>query len=293
MKNLIALSFLVLLTAAGEGRGERHAVGEIVEGFQLILEFQTNQFSAGEPVRATVVLRNTTDETRDLAGGTDSSDDFEWIVVGPRRERLKKLPFSHQSMSSKPLQVGAQGEHTVHVDLSRIFDLSIPGEYVVTATRAVPMKGSEKFFADPVAPGFKWLAGYVPITVRSENCIFRIQSAMAGENVNKTTAGTSFPPLNSQTGSSVTTSPREHSAIPTKTPFASGQVPNRKPEDEPTVSGTTDGLARGSTPSVNVASVVQSDNPGKQKNMWTIYGLLAALASLIGGVLLRARFRER
>jgi len=175
---LVTLGLTVLLVLSSvAGAQDKLSASEIVEGFQLTLDFPTNQFRQGELVKVAAVLRNTTEDSREFLSATYTADDFEWIVSGPGRRRLERLKFSQQGRSSRPFRLAGNGEQRIEVVLNLLFDFSQTGEYVVTAARVVPIKGTEVFKEDYPSPGFKWLTGYEQAIVRSDNYLIRITAS--------------------------------------------------------------------------------------------------------------------
>ncbi len=124
--------------------------GTPVEGFRLSLRFEKATYSAGEPVIARVVLRNTVDRPLpySLGPGPVGNQDVRIVLMrGTNRvygiydprpgasfaERVRAVRAGQSLFLAMP--VGTQREEPVN--LSDIYDLTQEGEYVVYARRKV------------------------------------------------------------------------------------------------------------------------------------------------------------
>jgi hypothetical protein len=126
------------------------------EGMQMSLRFSKNVVSSGEPVIATILIRNVSDKPGYYSlWGTSVEKDFNLTVVGESGAGLASLRaqsdlsidpgksgfkqrLSNIVNNSKaiPLPPGSQNSHLIRLD--ELFDLRNPGKYYVTASHSIP-----------------------------------------------------------------------------------------------------------------------------------------------------------
>ncbi len=116
-----------------------------VEGFILKLAFAKPEFKQGESIPATLVLSNTLPEGRPTATGAELNC-YDIVVLGPSGDIFPRGPqsilFSHGCFGwLQPFD-----SHIVKFQLNPpLFDLSEPGDYVVTVSCSVPVRESETY----------------------------------------------------------------------------------------------------------------------------------------------------
>ena len=126
------------------------------EGMQMSLRFSKNVVSSGEPVVATILIRNVSDKPGYYSlWGTSVEKDFSLTVVGESGAGLASLRAQSElsidpgksgfkqrlsnivnSPKSVPLLPRAQNSHLIRLD--ELFDLRNPGKYYVTASHSIP-----------------------------------------------------------------------------------------------------------------------------------------------------------
>jgi hypothetical protein len=115
--------------------------GTASEGFQLSIRFEKQVFVVGEPIAATILLRNVSVEDlhyHDLLG---LGRDFKLLVVNQQRKALADLA-DHSRGKSRWHTLFKGTQHKVQVRLDSRFDMSAAGEYVVSVARRVPEQAS-------------------------------------------------------------------------------------------------------------------------------------------------------
>ncbi len=148
--------------------------GEVTEGFQLSIRLEKEVFTNGEPVNATVILRNVSGRPLkyEVMYGADDGIKLN-LLKGESRvavtnnptgtnflDRLRTIRSGSMGIYTSP--PGTQRKFTKRIDQG--FDLTSTGGYVVTAKRTVPstnaaafknaVSGSARFrIADPVSGG--------------------------------------------------------------------------------------------------------------------------------------------
>ena len=138
------------VTAPSVQRSNAPVGSRIVDGIELTIASE-EAFLSGEPVRLRLALRNCTPKAIDLAD-TGPVTSFVLEVLNDRgspvdlTEQGKGIEEMRRHGSNFGLEI-PPGETVVHeVELSRWFDLSLPGLYTVRATRRLFSPGCD----DPV-----------------------------------------------------------------------------------------------------------------------------------------------
>jgi hypothetical protein len=124
--------------------------GTNTEGFQVSLRLSKGTFSNGEPIVATIILRNVSN--RELRYGEPYGYDYETSAVLTRGEDripsndepkpgmtfAERLRFVHKgSYATLPSPAGTQRKFTV--DLTKLFPIT-NGQYTVVGRRTVPIQ---------------------------------------------------------------------------------------------------------------------------------------------------------
>jgi hypothetical protein len=123
--------------------------GPVTEGFQLSIRLQKASFTNGEPVTASVILRNVSGRLLRYFAAY-ANDPLLKIVLMRDRERVPSIdeqksnappgkalrPILTGSMGSFQSPPGTQRKFLVRLD--KLFELRTNGEYVVQAIRVVP-----------------------------------------------------------------------------------------------------------------------------------------------------------
>jgi len=126
--------------------------GTASEGFRLSIRFEKATFTNGEPIFASILLRNVSD--RPLTYWVSTLGRETEVLVAkdqwplPRKDSLKPGAtfaerLSHLNIGSSwdcTTPVGTQRKFTI--ELNKVFDLTTNGEYVAQARRCVPKLGS-------------------------------------------------------------------------------------------------------------------------------------------------------
>lgn len=124
--------------------------GQPLEGFQMSIRFDKPRFTNGEPIVAQVILRNVSDRTLWFPVVAHEGDGSEYSVILSRNgeilprtdepkgtnfiDNVKRLHAGSQGMRQSP--TGTQWKFTV--DISKLFDVSKPGKYIVQLKRKIP-----------------------------------------------------------------------------------------------------------------------------------------------------------
>ncbi len=116
------------------------------EGFQLSLAFTKESFTNGEPIFCFVTIRNITNQ---FVGYYDNVHAYKEVVVVNdagqtliSKEQLRKTPFerslSRIVMNPQPFYLGAGAQRTYTNRLNDMYELNLPGQYLVYAKQIVP-----------------------------------------------------------------------------------------------------------------------------------------------------------
>lgn len=129
--------------------------GSVSEGFQMSVRFEKESFEAGEPIPATIITRNVTQEFLWYPHYSPNRLNIKLFVINgekkliPRRDEPKgnqsipeKLKYAISSVDRMAAFKGTQRKQVL--DLNDLFDLSTPGTYVIYASRAVPKLNSDE-----------------------------------------------------------------------------------------------------------------------------------------------------
>ena len=120
--------------------------GQVSEGLQLSLRLAKTNYATNEPVVATLITRNVTDadlwyllglpttlEISVLRGGEKLARKDEPQGLTPFQQRMRQVVRNPHQRFIHP---GTQRKEILQ--LSEMFDLSVPGDYSVSAKRGVP-----------------------------------------------------------------------------------------------------------------------------------------------------------
>ncbi len=115
----------------------------VTRGFQLSLRFDNEPHVTGEPVMATLLVRNTTSHTLyfDTISGNDAP--FDFLIVNDQRKLVPPLekPVEIISGSIKRMDVDPGMQRRYKVRLDDKFSLDEKGTYAVTAKMKVSLAG--------------------------------------------------------------------------------------------------------------------------------------------------------
>ena len=121
--------------------------GTVSEGFQLSIRFEKATFTNGEPVVASIILRNVSERPLTYWVTTLGRETEVALARGqqriPRKDELKSNATFAERLSH--LDVGSAWDCTspvgtqrkFRVELDKIFDLTTNGQYIAQATRSV------------------------------------------------------------------------------------------------------------------------------------------------------------
>jgi hypothetical protein len=110
--------------------------GKPVDGFQLSLRFEKQEFTNGEPVLATILMRNVSDKrqtytTETIAGQPSPIHVFVWKEQA--KLNLKTNDTLAPKVSVRSANLYPQTQHKYRLRLDDYYDLSKPGKYSVQA----------------------------------------------------------------------------------------------------------------------------------------------------------------
>jgi hypothetical protein len=133
--------------------------GEVCEGFQMSSRLSKTNFTTNEPVVVTTLIRNVTDLELWFTQGPPMPPTLT-VVRGqeqlPRKEDLEDLTPVERSLRAVirsphfcSVHPGTQRRETVRLD--QMFDLSVPGEYTVSAKRRIPKLPGQEGYTEVVS----------------------------------------------------------------------------------------------------------------------------------------------
>lgn len=142
--------------------------GKVVDGLQLSLRFDTQQFTNGEPVSATILMRNVS--TNQLTYITDTMTLQPApinVVVWRDNERLKLITAGKHTFiegTARRASLFPQTQHKYSVRLDKYYDFSHPGDYKVQAEYDNPRRATG---------GAREVLASQPVTISVTNSITR------------------------------------------------------------------------------------------------------------------------
>ncbi len=252
--------------------------GSVSEGFQMSLRFEKDSFEAGEPIPATIIIRNVAQQFLWYPDYSPKRLNIKLFVINgekkliPRRDEPKgeltfqeRLKYAITSVDRMPVYAGTQRKHVL--DLNELFDLSTAGTYVIYASRVVPKNDNDDKRS----------------VVVSGNVMIRIT------NQKKISDQTTTPkPLDGGT-SPQTPTPAGGSKLK-NSPAGSSELSGNAVRSESTIYGQgskPNAISQASTPPAPLAQA--ETGPGWSSRDW-VYGLLVlGLVLGIGWYLFRAR----
>ncbi|MGH7989516.1 MAG: hypothetical protein ACREDS_04880 [Limisphaerales bacterium] len=113
--------------------------GQATNGFQLSLRFEKQSFTNGEPVIATMLMRNVTDKSQIYFRPTHVAATKD----GKPLKRKDETGFMQITVSPET-KLFPQTQNKYQENLNQIFDLSESGEYIFEAVCRHPKVASQK-----------------------------------------------------------------------------------------------------------------------------------------------------
>ena len=110
--------------------------GQIVSGFQMSIRLSTNTVAPNEPIRATVILRNTTTNSMNVIGPTATS--IELVLLNEHKEQLSHSPHPITVSGPASLTLPERRQIKYQFDLDELIKQRSPGIYYVYAKRRIP-----------------------------------------------------------------------------------------------------------------------------------------------------------
>jgi hypothetical protein len=110
--------------------------GKVVDGFQLSLRFERQEFSNGEPIIVSILMRNVSDKRltyiRETVNGRPSPI---YVAVWKEQEKLKLETDDNlvPRASATKVDLYPRTQHRYRLRLDKFYDLSKPGVYSVQA----------------------------------------------------------------------------------------------------------------------------------------------------------------
>ena len=111
--------------------------GDVVEGFQVGIRITNTVCRIGEPIIATVIVRNVSEQRLDLTIFSGLQDDFIFAAISPTKERLQEKREPRYPLGSKGVQFPKGTQRKFSINLTERFDLLSPGTYVFSAETGV------------------------------------------------------------------------------------------------------------------------------------------------------------
>ena len=123
--------------------------GPICDGLQMCIRFESDAVPMGQPVQASVILRNVTNEMRHLIMQVPPYDkllelkvlDRSGTIVSRRREKTKGSFLENLQQviqQSRPIVVRPGTQYIGKLEVRDFVDLSRASDYTVWATRRIP-----------------------------------------------------------------------------------------------------------------------------------------------------------
>lgn len=109
--------------------------GAIVCGFQLGIRFSTNAFAVGVPIKATVVVRNTTTNSLNLLA--PQADSIHLVMTNISENLLPRLPKKLTFSGPVSLSIPEHRQIRYFLDVDQAFNLTAAGTYHIIAKRLV------------------------------------------------------------------------------------------------------------------------------------------------------------
>lgn len=131
--------------------------GEESEGFQLSARLEKQEVSIGEAIRLKLTIRNTADKERPLTE-TYPEDEYKLEIKNKSGERpplteagqlIRTNEGTYTSITGLRFAPGQEQQSTIRVDT--LYDLTVPGIYLITARRGVSKLDNIKAGAEVVS----------------------------------------------------------------------------------------------------------------------------------------------
>jgi hypothetical protein len=136
---LSGIAAILFATVIFESRSEELVWGVDGEGFQLAIAFEKTTFQKGEPIFATVVVKNASRGVRYLIGSLPPSPhrEYSFTVIRDGSQLLSAISPLPTMSRGQQTRMEADMIVTNRFQIDSLFDLSEPGNYVITATLAI------------------------------------------------------------------------------------------------------------------------------------------------------------
>lgn len=232
--------------------------GEATEAFELGLSFEKVEFRHGEPIIATVIIRNFSGRDRLIPAFVQPDLNYEFIITRDRGEGIPKVEQMRMGSYLGGIPIGANVSETNQIRLDQKFDFARPGTYVVTASRQVAPSSRE---------GEITLASE-KISLRSGNALIRITEVAGSDSVHNASIPPSAPRVQNSANAQIKNLPRESATTPKVNSSSETPLP-----------------PAGTSPSILLARFTSVQKIGG--------GIIACLIVLLLAILWRASRRKR
>ncbi len=133
--------------------------GAITNGFQLSLQLGKHEYRLGDPIIATIFLKNVRKTPATLAAFGPTTDIKISVTYGdgkpvPRTRYGIEVDKSQEITASTPIVIESGKQFGYKIEVHTIFDMTAEGDYLITAKRQVP-KESGKGVAEVMSNAVK------------------------------------------------------------------------------------------------------------------------------------------
>lgn len=147
---LLCVAFAAAPHARADDQTTSPAPSTTEHDLSISVQAPQQSYAAGESIKADVFVRNTGTKDATIGGSAFDLSSFRFVVLDPSSHSLKLTAFGRKLLAVRtkvktntPVTIQAGWQRHYHFELSRMFDLTVPGMYSITAKRVVVVSSGD------------------------------------------------------------------------------------------------------------------------------------------------------